>query len=157
MKARKAAEPVRSPKNAAPATTDHEAKAYRPGETPLDGRHGVPLLQGAAGNRAVTALLSGDPAVQRVPVTVPTRRETLFNKAAPGGKATSRTYGDASGAKLDLSRGGTPEAVTVTVRIRFVDQARDAGGNDTGPSTAPAPSCTCPGPRRGARPRPGSR
>ena len=133
MKARKAAEPVRSPKNAAPpAQADHAKPAYRPGETPLDGRHSVPLLQGAAGNRAVTALLSGDPAVQRVPVTVPTRRETLFNKAAPGGKATSRTYGDASGAKLDLSRGGTPEAVTVTVRIRFVDQARDAGGNDTG-------------------------
>ena len=82
----------------------------------------------------MTALLSGDPAVQRVPVTVPTRRETLFNKAAPGGKATSRTYGDASGAKLDLSR-GDPEAVTVTVRIRFVNQARDAGGNDTGPVT----------------------
>ena len=135
MKARKAAEPVRSPRNAAPAQAEHAKPAYRPGETPLDGRHSVPLLQGAAGNRAVTALLSGDPAVQRVPVTVPTRRETLFNKAAPGGKATSRTYGDASGAKLDLSRGGTPEAVTVTVRIRFVDQARDAGGNDTGAVT----------------------
>ena len=120
VKARKAAEPVRSPKNAASPQAEHAKPAYRPGETPLDGRHSVPLLQGAAGNRAVTGLLSGDPAVQRVPVTVPTRRETLFNKAAPGGKATSRTYGDASGAKLDLRRGGTPEAVTVTVRIRFV-------------------------------------
>ena len=43
---------------------------------------------------------------------MPTPRETLFNQAVPGGKATSEVYGDASGAKLDISRGGTPEVVT---------------------------------------------
>lgn len=134
MKARKTAQPVPSPKHA-PAAKTPEPATYRPGETPLDGRHSVPLLQGAAGNRAVTALLAGEPAVQRVAVTVPTRRETLFNQPGRGGKATSAVYGDASGAKLDLSRGGTPEAITVTVRIRFVDQARDRTGADTGAVT----------------------
>lgn len=84
VKARKTAEPVRSPQPVRPSPhaappQEYAKPAYRPGDTPLDGRHSVPLLQGAAGNRAVTALLSGDPAVQRVPVTVPTRRETLFN------------------------------------------------------------------------------
>ena len=135
MKARKTAQPVPSPKHAPPAKTS-EPPTYRPGETPLDGRHSVPLLQGAAGNRAVTALLTGEPAVQRVAVTVPTRRETLFNQSGTGGRATSAVYGDASGAKLDLSRGGTPEAITVTVRIRFVAQARDRTGGDTGAVTA---------------------
>jgi hypothetical protein len=134
VKARKTAEPVRSPQHAPPPKAK-EPPAYRAGETPLDGRHSVPLLQSAAGNRAVTALLSGDPAVQRVPVTVPTRRETLFNQRGTPGQAGSAVYGDASGAKLDLSRGGTPEAVTVTVRIRFLSQARDATGSDTGAAT----------------------
>ena len=112
----------------------------------LDARHGVAMLQGTAGNRAVTALLGGDPAVQRVAVTVPTRRETLFNQRGTGGRATSAVYGDASGAKFDLSRGGTPEAVTVTVRIRFVDQAA------TPPD--PTPARSPPSRRAPAHPRP---
>ena len=138
MEQRKAGEPVRPPrKTTAAPETGRPAPARPLGETPLDGRDRVPLLQGAAGNRAVTALLSGETAVQRVPVTVPTRRETLFNQPAPRGRATSEVYGDASGAKLDISRGGTPEVVTVTVRIRFLDQARVAAGATAGADTGP--------------------
>src|SRR5262245_43965331 len=87
-------------------------------------------LQSTAGNRAVTGLLSGR-ALQRVPVTAPTRQETLFNQNPAPGLAGPKVYGSTRGARFDMSRGGTPEAVTVTVKIRFVDQPRSAGA-DTG-------------------------
>ena len=111
-------------------------------------------LQQQAGNRAVTELLDQGKAVpgtvhpvtvpatvQRVAVTAPTRQETLFNQRGTPGQAGARVYGGTRGATFDMSRGGTPDAVTVTVRIRFVQQSRglsapDASGNqfpiDTG-------------------------
>ncbi len=75
---------------------------------------------------------SGD-TVQRVAVTAPTRQETLFNNRG-GGQAGARVYGGSGGATFDMSRAGTPEVVTTTVRIRFVQQNRvlsapDASGN----------------------------
>ncbi|WP_143109739.1 hypothetical protein [Agromyces sp. CF514] len=103
-------------------------------------------LQRTAGNRAVSALVerqrhapatgpagrahdarhAASAVVQRVPVTVPTRQETLFNnrQASAPGVASARVYGSARGAKLDIARSGAPEVATVTVKIRFVDQAR---------------------------------
>ncbi|GAA1524211.1 hypothetical protein GCM10009761_28210 [Agromyces terreus] len=109
------------------------------------GIHDLAVLQRTAGNRAVSALVErGRPEagatstrpggvgraasvrVQRVPVTVPSRQETLFNnrQASAPGVASARVYGSARGRNVDLTRGGSPEAATVTVRIRFVDQSR---------------------------------
>jgi hypothetical protein len=123
-------------------------------ERPAARGHDLNLLQQAAGNRAVSRLLAGDEpatrlwpaeqgqaeqgkavqgkAVQRVPITAPTRQETLFNQRPTPGQAGAAVYGGNAGATLDMSRGGTPDAVTVTVRIRFVDQTRSATGADTG-------------------------
>jgi len=143
MKARKGPEPGRKPsRGAAVHSPDAAARSgapadrYLPGETPLDGRHGVPLLQRSVGNRAVGRLLSGEqPALQRVPITAPTRRETLFNQRGTPGQASPAVYGGSGGVTFDMSRGGTPEAVTVTVKIRFFDQARTATGGNTGTRT----------------------
>lgn len=100
-------------------------------------------LQRTAGNRAVSRL------VQRVAVTAPTTDETLFNDRSVTGTAGARVYGGTGGATFDMTRGGTPqEVVTVTVRIRFIDQARtlsppDAQGKvhavDTGAKTVIPP------------------
>ncbi|GAA1668083.1 hypothetical protein GCM10009765_16740 [Fodinicola feengrottensis] len=98
-------------------------------------------LQQSAGNRAVTGAVTADrAAVQRVPVTLGTRQETLFNQAGPGATAAPAVYGGNTGARADISRGGTPEVATVTVRIRFFDQARTPTGGNTGPRTALAPN-----------------
>jgi hypothetical protein len=98
--------------------------------------NGVTALQQSIGNRSVTHLLMSDlkDVVQRVPVTANTRQETLFNQRA-GGQATARVYGDNSGAHFDMSRSDTPASVVVTVRLRFVDQARTAAGGNTGAKT----------------------
>jgi hypothetical protein len=83
--------------------------------------------------------------VQRVAVTAPSREETLFNQRGTPGQAGAAVFGGSGGKKFDMSRGGTPEAVTITVRIRFIQQARalsapDASGKqfpvDSGPITA---------------------
>jgi hypothetical protein len=94
--------------------------------------HPIARLQRAAGNRAVNQMLKGEDILQRVPITAPTRQETLFNQRPTAGQAGAAVYGGSGGATFDMSRGGTPDAVTVTVRIRFVDQARTATGADTG-------------------------
>ena len=121
-----------------PSTADER---YVLGETPLDGRHGVPLLQRSVGNRAVGRLLNGEgPAVQRVPITAPTRRETLFNQRGTPGQASPAVYGGSGGVTFDMTRGGTPEAVTVTVKIRFFDRARTATGANTGSRTVIPPA-----------------
>jgi hypothetical protein len=120
----------------------------------------VLALQRLAGNRAVAGALArvSDvgrwgaahlPAViQRVAVTAPSRQETLFNRRTTPGQAGAAVFGSSAGRTFDMSRGGTPEAVTVTVRIRFIQQARalsapDAAGNqfpvDSGPITAIPP------------------
>jgi hypothetical protein len=92
-------------------------------------------LQRSAGNRAVSRML-GRSAVQRVPVDVPTREETLFNDhTSLPGAAKPATFGSASTATFDMTRDGTPEVVTCTVKIRFVSQRRDAKGEPVGPIT----------------------
>lgn len=115
-------------------------------------RPGVPMLhslQRGAGNRAVADLVSNTLderplTMQRVPVTASTRQETLFNNPTGAGQATARVYGGNAGATFDMSRSDTPAQVVVTVRIRFVDQARSATGANTGPRTVIPP----PDPRR---------
>jgi hypothetical protein len=110
-----------------------EPSRAKGGEAPPG--HPLAKLQQAAGNRAVNQMLRAEDTVQRVPVTAPSRQETLFNQRGTPGQATAAVYGGSGGATFDMSRGGTPDAVTVTVRIRFVDQARTAAGADTGPKT----------------------
>jgi hypothetical protein len=103
-------------------------------------------LQQRAGNHAVVQLLSSggtrvtvtDPAtLQRVAVTAPTRQETLFNKNPAPGQAGAAVFGGTGGATFDMSRDGTPEAVTVTVRIRFVQQNRKLSAPDASGNTHP--------------------
>ncbi|MFF2370630.1 hypothetical protein [Agromyces sp. NPDC058110] len=139
-------------KQAAPVRTSsmrtaHAAPASRGGASWAGPAVDLVALQRTAGNRAVSALVerqraapaarTAGPAhdrrhaasavVQRVPVTVPSRQETLFNQrqapVAPG-TAGAAVYGSARGRNLDLTRGGSPEVATATVHIRFVDQAR---------------------------------
>ncbi|KQM82335.1 hypothetical protein ASE68_02765 [Agromyces sp. Leaf222] len=128
---------------AAPSRSTPNAPTRLPDGRVLD----LVALQRSAGNRAVSALVqrqhqrasggstrpggarhatSAHPAmVQRVPVTVPSRQETLFNdRTTTPGVARANVYGSAAGSKLDMTRGGTPEVATATVRIRFVDQSR---------------------------------
>lgn len=106
-----------------PRARNHRARPSLPAAAPspptvlLD-------LQRSAGNRAVTGL------VQRTAVTAPTTQETLFNDRSVGGTAGARVYGGTSGAKFDMARGGSPEVVTVTVRIRFVDRGRNLSAPD---------------------------
>jgi len=82
-------------------------------------------LQRAAGNRAVSAV------IQRVPIAMAPRPETLFNQRPTAGQAAPRVY-TVGGNNIDMSRGGSPEVVTITVRIRFVSRPRSAAGGDTG-------------------------
>lgn len=130
---------------AAPSRSTPNAPTRLPDGRVLD----LVALQRTAGNRAVSALVqrqhqragggstrpggarhatSANPTamVQRVPVTVPSRQETLFNNRTAGapGVASARVYGSARGRNLDMTRGGTPEVATATVHIRFVDQSR---------------------------------
>ncbi|MGX5697321.1 hypothetical protein ACWKWP_14065 [Agromyces soli] len=112
---------------AAPVRVSAVRTAHAPASSRPPAARGLPdlvALQRTAGNRAVTSLIAAP--VQRVPITVPSREETLFNnrQASAPGVASARVYGSARGRNLDLTRGGTPEVATVTVHIRFVDQAR---------------------------------
>jgi hypothetical protein len=93
-------------------------------------------LQRRAGNRAVAHLVAA-PVVQRVPVTVASREETLFNQRGTPGTAGAAVYGSAAGRTLDMARGGTPDAITVTVRIRFVDDTRSVSAPDANGRTRP--------------------
>jgi hypothetical protein len=117
----------------APPATAPAAKKARGGAPD----HPILELQQRAGNQAVADFVGSHArvggTVQRVAVTAPTEEETLFNNRG-GGQANARVYGGSGGATFDMSRGGTPEVVTTTVRIRFIQQNRvlsapDASGN----------------------------
>lgn len=119
------------------------APGQQAGGAAITGPAALDLMQRTAGNRAVSSLArmgrdEGEVDVQRVPVTLPSRQETLFNRpsGAGGGQRTARVYGSSAGRNVDMTRTDTPARVVVTVRIRFVSQARDANGRNTGPQTA---------------------
>jgi len=102
----------------------------------------VLALQGIVGNRVVTSVMRS--VAQRVPMTSPDSSETLYNATNPAGQATAGTYGggvDAGGApnvvKYDMTRDGDTK-VTVTVRIKFLSQARCTVPRPAGaPATVP--------------------
>lgn len=103
----------------------------RPQPRPVtDRRPGTPdaapvlRLQRSAGNRAVTALLAGT-AAQRVAVTDKPFSETLYNQKGAGGKAKAKDYSITP--KYVLARNGDT-GLTVTVRVKFLHQVRDATG-----------------------------
>lgn len=111
-----------APKPGAPAPTPAKAA---PAPSRARGLMIFEGLQGAAGNRAVSRVVENGRTVQRVPVTMDSREETLHNdRTTTPGVAAPRVYGDARGATLDMARtpgaGTGGEQLTVTVKIRFV-------------------------------------
>jgi hypothetical protein len=102
-------------------------------------------LQRAVGNRAVTALLeSGDASLQRVPVSAEFH-ETLYNKESGTGMATAPPRGFTGGspttvanpekASYEMTRNADNSGVTVVIKIRFLQQARN-----TTPPPSPNPT-----------------
>jgi hypothetical protein len=82
------------------------------------------------GNRAVAAIVQQ---IQRVQVTEAARGETLYNQAGSGGKAGSKHYSITP--KYQMTRTGDT-GVTVTVRVKFLNQARN-GVDPTSPGAPP--------------------
>ncbi len=103
-------------------------------------------LQRAAGNKAVSTLLdSGDHRfVQRVPVSAEFH-ETLYNKESGAGLATAPSQGFTGGspttvanpdkASYEMTRNADNSGVTVLIKIRFLQQARN-----TVPPPSPNPT-----------------
>lgn len=119
----------------APALRAQPAVPAPPALRPADAL----ALQPLVGNHAVGGALAPAgtlPApgrgVQRVPVKYTPRNETLYNARTPGGQASARQYGGA--VAYDMTRSGDT-AVTVTVRIQFLNQMRN--GVDPDSPTAP--------------------
>ena len=86
-------------------------------------------LQRKVGNRAVSGFIRS--VAQRVPVSANTS-ETLYNQTNAAGQATARHYGGPK--SFEMTRQGD-SGVTVTVKIKFVNQAR----NTTPPGAPGAP------------------
>ena len=94
----------------------------------------VLALQRAVGNRAVTGVVL--PVAQRVAIKDPAMSETLYNsETAATGQATAGKYGLSP--KYAMVRNGDT-GVTVTVRIKFLNQLR----NTVDPTAANAPAGT---------------
>ncbi len=85
----------------------------------LPSRH-LLALQRTAGNRAVTHAVRD--IVQRVAVKEDKKTETLYNTTDSSGQATANKY--TMNPKYDMSRNGD-SGVTVTVKIKFLSQARN--------------------------------
>ena len=123
------APPCRCAKSAHKATSSGQAVRSEQGtETVAD-------LQRTAGNRAVTNLLtSGDRTLQRVPVAAEFH-ETLYNKESGAGMATAPPTGFTGGspttvanpdkASYEMTRNADNSGVTVLIKIRFLQQARN--------------------------------
>lgn len=142
------ADEARRARSAAPAGSDSAQTADLPGPSRsiglVPGRSGASraqlrALQRFAGNRAVAALV-GQHTVQRVPLSTPNQTETLYNQTdASSGQATAKSYGGGPALTYDMTRSGDT-AVTVTVRIKFLNQAR----NSVDPTSPGAPPGTPP-------------
>ena len=126
-----------APKRAAPrsATTNPPVRA-----TP--DLEGLTELQRRAGNRAVAALIESLPGpLQRVPVSAGFH-ETVYNKTGTGGSARAKGYNKSptkvanpDKTSYELTRNADGGGVTVLIKIRFVQQARN-----TTPPPDPNPS-----------------
>lgn len=94
-------------------------------------------LQGMVGNEVVSSVMRT--VAQRVPVTAPDPTETLYNQTSATGQATARSYGSGGTVSYDMVRAGDT-GVTVTVRIKFLNQNR----NSVDPASPGAPAGTPP-------------
>ena len=103
---------------------------------------GALQLQQLAGNRAVTSIVGriARETLQRVAVKESPPNETLYNDPGAGGTARAAQFGGA--VSYDMTRNGDA-GVTVTIRIQFLNQAR----NGVDPNSPGAPAGT---PRLGA-------
>ena len=92
-------------------------------------------LQQLAGNRAVAGIIDqiARQTLQRVAVKERPPNETLYNQPGAGGKAGAAQYGGA--VSYDMTRNGD-RGVTVTIRIQFLNQARN-GVDPASPGAAP--------------------
>lgn len=118
-----------------------EAAGMMAGRKTRDGRpsgSGPPLshrnlvaLQRTIGNRAVGDILRS--VAQRVTVSMNTS-QTLYNRTNAQGQATAGKFGGAK--SYEITRQGD-SGVTVTVKIRFVNQARNTTPPPPGDTTAP--------------------
>ncbi len=82
----------------------------------------VMALQGTVGNRVVSSVMRS--VAQRVPMSTPSPTETLYNQSNASGQATAKSYGGGTDT-YDMTRAGDT-GVTVTVRIKFLSQSRNA-------------------------------
>lgn len=89
-------------------------------------------LQRRAGNWAVTSILDGTSAIQRVDVKGDPYSETLYDQAGGGGKAGAKKYSLTPNYVLDRN-GDT--GLNVKVRVKFMNQTRNAAGALTGTAT----------------------
>jgi hypothetical protein len=117
-------ERARSERERAPA-----AGKPRRGPEPKE-EHRALGLQRVVGNRAVAAIVQQ---IQRVQVTEAAKGETLYNQAGTGGKAGSKHYSITP--KYQMTRSGDT-GVTVTVRVKFLNQARN-GVDPNAPGSPP--------------------
>lgn len=126
----RAREPVPSSQpplpNRAPAGQEPAPSAATPAR-PQESVHSVWALdlQRLAGNRAVAAVVDQIAArtMQRVKIKQPLPAETLYNQEGEGGKAAAKKYG--GDVSYDMTRNGDT-GVTVTVRVQFLNQARNS-------------------------------
>lgn len=103
---------------------------------------GLTALQRRAGNRAVAALIDSLPGpLQRVPVSAEFH-ETVYNQTGTGGSARAKGYtksptkvANPDKTSYELTRNADGSGVTVLIKIRFVQQARN-----TTPPPDPNPS-----------------
>ena len=138
-------EPARRPVSSHQTATPSPPPAHTTGGSPADAW--ALNLQRLAGNRAVAAVVhriaeqtAEQVALQRVAVTYSPPNETLYNQPGTGGTAGAAQYG--GDISYDMVRNGDT-GVTVTIRIQFLNQAR----NGIDPSAPGAPPGT---PRLGA-------
>ncbi len=96
-------------------------------------------LQRLAGNQAVADVVDkiAQQSVQRVAVKENPPSETLYNQSGTGGKAAAAKYG--GDVSYDMTR-NSDTGVTVTIRIQFLNQAR----NSVDPASPGAPPGTPP-------------
>ena len=133
-----------APRSEVTGAASPAAAAWQLARTPVKGDPATPsrrrlsrgqvlALQRAVGNRATTGLVR--PVAQRVAIKDPTMTETLYNKESAGGQATAKKY--ALNPQYAMTRNGD-SGVTVTVRIKFLNQLR----NTIDPKSPTAPPGT---------------
>jgi hypothetical protein len=93
----------------------------------------VLMLQRTVGNQATVSLLGTT--VQRVPISMGSSGETLYNEENTGGAAKPNTYGMSG--NFEMTR-NSDAGVTITVKVKYLSQSR----NTIDPNSSGAPAGT---------------